>query len=177
MVKSKVQLFITAKTKEQGSSKVRLQKEILVKVHFSFILLLALSTIIDFHVKLCCANMVVESHEEALMEVMVFYKLRPATFEVLLTGAIVPNLHFIWSSSTRLFTKNRFSQFPSIHEFGKIQRQMLNLMALCIGDAKERKYPGRNRRSTRRIILATGWAWSTWTWSSAHNFWFILATG
>jgi hypothetical protein len=64
--------------------------------------------------------MEVESHEEALVEVMVFCKLRPAALEVLLAGAVVPNLHFVWSSSTRLFMKNRFSQFSPIHELGKI---------------------------------------------------------
>jgi hypothetical protein len=41
-----------------------------------------------------------------------------------------------------LFVKNRFSQFSPIHELGKIQRQALNLVALCVGDAKERKYFG-----------------------------------
>jgi hypothetical protein len=30
-----------------------------------------------------------------LMEVMILCKLRPAALEVLLTGAVVPNLHFI----------------------------------------------------------------------------------
>jgi hypothetical protein len=99
--------------------------------------------------------MEVESHEEALVEVVVFCKLRLAALEILLAGAVVPNFHFIWSSSTRLFTKNRFSQFSPIHELGKIQWQALNLMALRVGDAKERKYPGRSRRSTRRR--------STWT--------------
>jgi hypothetical protein len=51
-----------------------------------------------------------------LMEVMVLCKLRPATLEVLLTDAIVPNLHFIGSSSRRVFTKNRLpSSRPSIN--------------------------------------------------------------
>jgi hypothetical protein len=63
--------------------------------------------------------MEVEGHEEALVEVMVFRKLRPAALEVLLAGAVVPNLHFVWSSSTRLFTKNRLSQFSPIHELDK----------------------------------------------------------
>jgi hypothetical protein len=83
--------------------------------------------------------MEVEGHEEALVEVMVFFKLRPATLEVLLASAVVPNLHFVWSSSTRLFTKNRFSQFSPIHELGKIKQEALNLVTLRIGDAKERK--------------------------------------
>jgi hypothetical protein len=86
--------------------------------------------------------MEIECHEEALMEVMVFCKLRPAALKVLLAGAVVPNLHFVWSSSTRLFTKNRLSQFSPIHEFGKFQWQALNLAALCIGDTKKRIYSG-----------------------------------
>jgi hypothetical protein len=32
-----------------------------------------------------------------LMEVVILCKLRPAALEVLLTGAVVPNLHFIRS--------------------------------------------------------------------------------
>jgi hypothetical protein len=35
----------------------------------------------------------VEVHEEALVEVVVFCKPRPATLEVLLAVAIIPNLH------------------------------------------------------------------------------------
>jgi hypothetical protein len=80
-----------------------------MKVHFSFVLLLALGVVVDPHVELRRTNVVVESHEEALMEVMVFCKLRPAALEVLFTGTIVPDLHFIGSSSPRVFTKNRFS--------------------------------------------------------------------
>jgi hypothetical protein len=112
--------------------------------------------------------MEVESHEEALVEIMIFCKLRPAALEVLFAGVVVPNLHFVWSSSTRLFTKNRFSQFSPVHELGEIQRQVLNLAALPVGDAKERKNSGGSRRSTRRR--------STWTWGSAIHLWFILAT-
>jgi hypothetical protein len=66
--------------------------------------------------------MEVESHEETLMEVVVLYKLRPAALEVLLTGAVVPDFHFIGSSSPRVFAKNSFPQFSPIHELGKIQR-------------------------------------------------------
>jgi hypothetical protein len=36
-----------------------------MKVHFSFVLLLALSTVVDPHVNLRRTNMVVEGHEEA----------------------------------------------------------------------------------------------------------------
>jgi hypothetical protein len=51
---------------------------------------------------------VVESHEEALMEIVVFYKLRPAALKVLLTNTVIPDLHFIGSPFPRVFMKNRF---------------------------------------------------------------------
>jgi hypothetical protein len=79
-----------------------------VKLYFGFILLLALGAIVDSHVKLRRANMEVKSHEKPLMEVVILRKLRPAALEVFLTGAVIPHLHFVWSSSTRVFTKNRF---------------------------------------------------------------------
>jgi hypothetical protein len=53
--------------------------------------------------------MEVEGHEEALMDVVVFCKLRPATLKVLLAVAIIPNLHFVWGPTARLFMENRFS--------------------------------------------------------------------
>jgi hypothetical protein len=62
---------------------------------------------------------VVEDHEETLMEVMVFCKLRLATLEVHLAVSIVPDLHFIGSSS-KVFMKNYFPQLPPIHELGKL---------------------------------------------------------
>jgi hypothetical protein len=46
-----------------------------MKVKFNFVLLLALGAIVDPHVELRRTNVVVESHEEALVEVMVFCKL------------------------------------------------------------------------------------------------------
>jgi hypothetical protein len=46
-----------------------------MKVHFRFVLLLALGTVVDPHVELRRTDVVVKSHEEALMEVMVFYNL------------------------------------------------------------------------------------------------------
>jgi hypothetical protein len=90
-----------------------------VKINFSFILLLALGTVVDSHVELQRANMEIKSHKKPLMEVVILRKLRLAALEVLLAGAVVPNLHFVWSSSTKLFTKNRFSQFSPIHELGE----------------------------------------------------------
>jgi hypothetical protein len=73
-------------------------------MHFSFIFFVALGAIVDPHVELRCPDVKVESHKEALVEVVVLCKLRPATLEVLLTGAVVPYLHFIGSPSPRVFT-------------------------------------------------------------------------
>jgi hypothetical protein len=80
------------------------------------------------------------------MEVMVFCKLRSAALEVHLAVPIIPDLHFIGSSSPRVFTKNCFPQLSPIHELGKLQRHPLNLVALSADDAKEGVYPGRRRR-------------------------------
>jgi hypothetical protein len=110
----------------------------------------------------------VEGHKEALVEVVVFCKLRLATLKVLLAIAIVPNLHFVWSPSARLFMKNLFSQFSPIDELGEIQRQALNLAALRHGNAKERKYSGRSSGSSRRR--------SAWTWGGTSHLGFVLAT-
>jgi hypothetical protein len=93
-----------------------------MKVHSSFVLLLALGALVDLHVELRRTDVVVESHEEALVEVMVFCKLRLAALEVLLTSTIVPDLHFIGSPSPRVITKNRFPQFSPIHELSEFQR-------------------------------------------------------
>jgi hypothetical protein len=92
-----------------------------MKVNFGFILLLALGAIVDSHVKLRRASMEVKSHKKALTEIVIFRKLRPTALEELLTSAVVPNLHFIWSSSPRVFMKNRFSQLSPIHELGEFQ--------------------------------------------------------
>jgi hypothetical protein len=91
-------------------------------MHFGFVLLLALGAVIDSHVELRCADVEVESHKEALMEVVVLCKLRLAALEVLLTGAVIPNLHFIGSSSPRVFTKNRLPQFSPVHKLSEFQR-------------------------------------------------------
>jgi hypothetical protein len=92
-----------------------------MKMHFGFILLLALGAVIDFHIKFRRANMEDKSHEKALMEIVIFRKLRPATLDVLFIGVVVPNLHFIGSSSPGVFTKNRFSEFSPIYKFGEFQ--------------------------------------------------------
>jgi hypothetical protein len=108
-----------------------------VKLCFGFILLLALGAVVDFHVELQCANMIIKGHEEPLMEVMVLRKLQPAALEELFAGAVVPHLHFIWSSSTRVFAENFFMQFLPIHEIHEFQWQALNLTALRVADTKE----------------------------------------
>jgi hypothetical protein len=91
-------------------------------MHFSFIPFLALGAVVDPHVELRRPDVKVKSHKEALMEVVVLCKLRPTALEVLLTGAVVPDLHFIGSSSPRVFTKNSFPQFSAIHKLGEFQR-------------------------------------------------------
>jgi hypothetical protein len=87
--------------------------------------------------------MKIKGHEEPLMEVMVLRKSRPAALEELFTGAVVPHLHFIWSSSTRVFAENCFTQFPPIHEFREFQWKALNLAALRVADIEERVDLGR----------------------------------
>jgi hypothetical protein len=138
-------------------------------VHFGFVLLLALSTVIELHIKLRRTDLVVKDHEETLMEVMVFCKLGPTALEVHLAVPVIPNFHFIGSSSPRVFAKNCFLQFSSIHKLGKLQRHPLNLMTLSADDAEEGVYLGRRRR--RNIM----WR-STWTLSSSRNLGLDLAS-
>jgi hypothetical protein len=76
---------------------------------FNFILLLALSTIIDLHIKLRRTDMVVEDHEETLVKIVIFCKLQPAALVVHLAVTIIPDLYLIGSSSPRVFAKNSFS--------------------------------------------------------------------
>jgi hypothetical protein len=137
-------------------------------VDFSFILLLAKGAVVDLHVELRRADVEVEGHEEALMDVVVFCELRPATPKVLFAVAIIPHFHLVWDATARLFAENRLSQFAPIHEVGKAQRQALNLAAMRHGDAEERKDLGRCSRSSRRR--------SNWTWSSASHLGLVLAT-
>jgi hypothetical protein len=129
-----------------------------MKVNFSFVLLLALGAIVDPHDELRCTDVEVESHEETLVEVMFFCKLRPAALEVHLASPIVPDLHFIGSSSAKVFTKNRFPQFSPVRKLGELQRYPLNLMALSASDAEEGVHSGRRRRSIMR--------WNARTWRS-----------
>jgi hypothetical protein len=113
--------------------------------------------------------MVVEDHEETLMEIMVFCKLRPAALEVHLVIPVIPDLYFIGSCSPRVFAKNCFSQLSPVHEIGKLQWHPLNLAALSDSDAEKRVYPGRRRR---RSIT---WR-SAWTWSSSRHLGLVPAS-
>jgi hypothetical protein len=138
-----------------------------MKVYFSLILRLALSTIIDLHIKLRCTTMVIEDHEKPLVEVVVFRKLGLATPEIHLVVTIIPHLYLVGSSSSRVFAKNCFTKFPPIHELSKFQRHPLNLAALSTGDAEEGINFGRRRR---RSIMR----WSTRTWCSSRNLGLVL---
>jgi hypothetical protein len=106
--------------RRQGNSKRRLHKEILMEVYFSLVLLLALSTVEDLHIKLRHTNMIVERHEETSLDVVIIHKLGPAAFEVLFASTVIPDFHLVGSSSPRMFTKNCFTQLPPIHELGEL---------------------------------------------------------
>jgi hypothetical protein len=67
--------YLLQLARQQGNSTRRLHKEILVEVHFSLVLLLALSTVEDLHIKLRRANMIVEGHEETSLDVVIIHKL------------------------------------------------------------------------------------------------------
>jgi hypothetical protein len=141
-----------------------------MELDFSFIFLLALGAIVDLHVKLRRTDVEVEGHEEALVDVMVFCKLRPAAPQVLLAVAIIPNLYLVWDTTARLFAKNRLSQFAPIHELSEIQRQALNFAALRHGNAEEREDSRRGSRSSRSSRRR-----NDWTWSSASHLGLVLA--
>jgi hypothetical protein len=133
-------------------------KRDLMKVYFSLKLSLTLSTVTAVEVK---------GHEEPLMEVMVFYKMGPATPEVHLAVPVVPHLYLIGSSSSRVSVKDCFTKFPPIHELSKFQWHPLNFMALSAGDAEE----GINfRRRRRRSIMRR----SARTWCSTINLGLVL---
>jgi hypothetical protein len=128
-----------------------------MKMDFSFVLLLALSTIIDLHIKLRRTDMVVEDHEEILVKIMIFCKLRLAALEVHLVVTIIPDLYLVGSSSPRVFVKNCFSEFSPIHELCELQRHSLNLAALSAGDAEEGVHFGRRRR--RNVMRRSAQTW------------------
>jgi hypothetical protein len=129
-------------------------------VHFGLILFLALSEVINLHIKFRRTTVVVEEHENPLMEVMVFRKLGPAAPEVHLAASIIVHLHLVGSSSPRLFTKNGFTKLVPIHELGEFQWNTPYLTTLSAGDAEERIDLGRRRRR-RSIARSNARAWSS----------------
>jgi hypothetical protein len=147
---------------KSGLEQTITSKRDLMKVYFSLELSLALSTIIDLHIKLRCTAVEVKGHEEPLMEGMVFCKMGPATPKVHPAVPVVPHLYLIGSSSSRVFMKDCFMKFPPIHELSKFQRHPLNFMALSVGDAEEGINFGRRRR---RSIMRR----SARTWCSSRN--------
>jgi hypothetical protein len=120
-------------------------------VHFGFILPLELGAVKDLHVKLRLTAMVVEEHENTLMQLMVLSKLGPGTPEVHLTTAIVGHLHFIRSSSSRFFMEDSLSKLAPVLELSKFQRNTLLLTALSTSDNKKgESFDRRRRRGTAR---------------------------
>jgi hypothetical protein len=106
-------------------------------VHFSLVLFLALSAVVDLHIELRRTTVVVEEHEKPLMEVMVFRKLGPAAPDIHLAASIIVHLHLVGSSSPRLFAKNCFTKLAPIHELGELQQNTLYPTTLSTGDAEE----------------------------------------
>jgi hypothetical protein len=74
---------------------------------------------------------------------------------------IVVHLHFIWSSSSRLFAEDRFTKLAPVHELGKFQRDTLLLMALSTSDTEERVNLDRRRRRGVAKSSAGTWAMTT----------------
>jgi hypothetical protein len=125
-------------------------------MHFSFILLLALSAVVDLHVKLRRTTMIVEEHEKPLMQLMVLCKLGLAAPEVHLTTAIVVHFNLIWCSSSRFFTKDSFTKLAPVHELGKLQRNTLLLTTLSTRNNEEREsFDKRRRRGIARSSACT----------------------
>jgi hypothetical protein len=110
---------------------------------------------------------VVEEHEKLLVKVMIFHKLGPTTPEIHLAASIIPHLHFIGSSSSRMFAKNCLRKLTPIHELGEFQWHTLNLAALSADDTEEGENLGRRRR---RSIMRS----SARTWSSNRYLGFIF---
>jgi hypothetical protein len=63
---------------------------------------------------------VVEEHEKALMQVMILCKLGPVSPEVYLTIVVIVYLHLVWSSATRFFSDDGFTELAPIHELSKL---------------------------------------------------------
>jgi hypothetical protein len=143
----------------------------LLKMHFGFILPLALCPVEDLHIKLQRTTMVVEDHEETLMQFMILCKLGPAAPEVHLATTVVVHLHFIWSSSSRFFMENSFTELAPVHEFSKLQRDTLLFTALRTSDNKEGEQIDRRRR---RSIVSCSRRLHVLSSKRRRRLWFIL---
>jgi hypothetical protein len=80
---------------------------------------------------------VIEKHEQALMQVMILCKLRPATPEIHLAAAIIVHLHLVRSTPTRFFMKDGFTELAPVHELSELERNTLLLTALSTSDNEE----------------------------------------
>jgi hypothetical protein len=81
--------------------------------------------------------MVVEEHEEALMQLVVLCKLRPSAPKVHLAAPIIVHLHLVWCSASRLFVEDRFMKLAPIHELGELQQNTLLLTSLSTSDEEK----------------------------------------
>jgi hypothetical protein len=61
-----------------------------------------------------------KSIKKALMQVMILYKMGLAAPEVHLTVDIIVYLHLVWSSSTRFFSEDGFTELAPVHELSKL---------------------------------------------------------
>jgi hypothetical protein len=103
--------------------------------------------------------MVVEEHEEPLMQLIILYKLGPSAPKVHLAASIIVHLPLVWCSTSRLFAEDRFTKLAPIHELGELQRNTLLLTALSTSNAEERIDLGSRRR--RGIVRSSTRAWSS----------------
>jgi hypothetical protein len=91
--------------------------------------------------------MVVEEHEKTLIQFMIVCKLGLAAPEVHLATTVIVHFHFIWSSSTRFFAEDSFTELVPVHELSKLQRNTLLLTTLSTSDNEKREQIDRRRRS------------------------------
>jgi hypothetical protein len=116
---------------------------------------------------------IIEDYEETLMQFMILCKLGPAAPEVHLAVTIIIHLHFIWSSSSRLFTQDGFTEFAPVHKFSKLERNTLLLMTLSSSDDKKGENIDRRRR---RSIARSSARTQNFVSSRKGRFRFVLTS-
>jgi hypothetical protein len=87
-----------------------------------------------------------KSIKKALMQVMILCKLGPAAPEEHLVTTVIIHLHLVWSSSTRFFMEDGFTELALVHELSKLQRNTLMLTALSTSDNKKGEQIDKRRR-------------------------------